>query len=196
VTAKVQEGKGGCRGKTKRGTLCNANALRRGTVYEGVTVSGKWCLSHDEDVPPSARFGSRERAKERGSMGGRPRAPKPSEIAKRLIEQNELALQRPYWRTIGFDVVIGDDGPELVEMPNGGAKLHGESKTGEVIASPYEDLEAQQRAADRLQDRVYGKPKQSTELTGSEGGAIEIVPVSRDAAERGVALAAAVGGRG
>ena len=181
--SKAKTGKWGCHGTTKRGTLCNAKPLKAGTEIEGIKVSGKWCRSHDEDLPSSARFGSRERARENGMKGGRPPLPKPTDIARRLIEQNELALQRPYWRTLGYDVVIGDDGLELVELPNGGAKMHGESKEGEIVASAFDDLGAQQEAAERLWNRVYGKPKQTQEITGSEGGPVEIIPVTRQKAK-------------
>jgi hypothetical protein len=82
-------------------------------------------------------------------------------------------LQRPYWRTLGFDVILGADGPELVELEDGGAKLYGVSgKDGEVRVSGHEDLEAMQRAAERLQDRVYGKPKQTAEVTSVDGGTL------------------------
>jgi hypothetical protein len=46
-----------CRGITTRGKPCGANPLKPGTVIEGVTVSGRWCRQHDEDLPDSARIG-------------------------------------------------------------------------------------------------------------------------------------------
>jgi hypothetical protein len=97
---------------------------------------------------------------EAGVKGGRPRLSRPTEVAQRLIESNELALQRPYWRALGYDVKLGTDGPYLVELEDGGAKLRGTSRDGRVTLSPHEDLEAMQRAAERLQDRVYGRPRQ------------------------------------
>jgi hypothetical protein len=98
-------------------------------------------------------------------------------VARKLIEENVLALQRPYWRTLGYDVVIGDDGPELVELEEGGAKLH-TAFEGRVTVSRHEDLAAMMTAAEKLQDRVYGRPTQATEISGPDGGPVEVVDTS------------------
>lgn len=174
-----------CTGTTKKGKPCEAKRLRKGTVIEGVTVKGKHCRAHDPDLPDSARFGSRVQANAAAKLGGRPPNPKPTEIARQLIERHELALQRPYWITLGYDVVRDEESGELklVELPDGGAKIFGESKDGDVVSSPHEDLGAQIMAAEKLQDRVYGRPKQTTELSGAGGGPVEIVPVTRDQAD-------------
>lgn len=159
-----------CAGTNSAGDPCGAAPLK-----------GKdHCAAHDPEAPASSRFGSPAQAREAGRLGGRPALPKPSDIARRLIEENELALQRPYWRTLGYDVRIGNNGPELVELDEGGAKLFGTSKDGLVRVSSHEDLEAMQRAAERLQDRVYGRPKQQTEISGPEGAPIEVVPIAPD----------------
>lgn len=97
---------------------------------------------------------------------GRPKLPTPSEIARKLIEANELALQRPYWRTLGYDVCIGAEGPYLVELEDGGAKVFGESKDGIIKLSSVDDLGAMIQAAEKLQDRVYGKATTRSEIKG------------------------------
>lgn len=154
-----------CAGTTKKGDPCKAAPL----------TDTDFCLAHsDEETRGETGFGGPQPG------SGVPARPKPSEIAKRLIEANELALQRPYWLTLGYDVVIGENGPELVERATGGAKLYGTSKDGYVQVSPHDDLEAMQRAAERLQDRVYGKPKQQTEVTGAEGGPVQVVSIAPD----------------
>jgi hypothetical protein len=38
----------------------------------------------------------------------------------------------------------------------------------------YDDLGAQMAAAEKLRDRVFGRPKQTTEVTGPGGGKIEV----------------------
>lgn len=124
------------------------------------------CLAHDQEARESGRFGGAQ------PNAGRPANPKPSEIARKLIEENVLALQRPYWNTLGYDVLIGDDGPYLVRLDAGGAKLYGTSKDGYVSMSEYEDMGAMMAAAEKLQDRVYGRPKQQTEVTGKDGGPV------------------------
>jgi hypothetical protein len=161
-----------CKGMTKKNAACAASPLAPGTVIEGVTVTGNYCRAHDPDLPPSARFGSRAQAIAAGNLGGRPAMPKPSDVARRLIEQNVLALQRPYWRALGYDVRLGPDGPYLVELEDGGAKLYGESKEGDIVVSDAEDLAAMMAAAEKLQDRVYGRPKQQTEISGPEGAPV------------------------
>lgn len=157
-----------CTAKTLKGTPCKAAPLK----------DKDCCLAHaDHETRGSTGFGGPQ------PNSGRPRLPRPSEVAQQLIERNVLALQKPYWRTLGYDVVIGADGPELVEIPEGGAKVYGESKDGDICVSELEDLEAMQKAAERLQDRVYGKPKQSTEISAPDGGALLLVaPV--DATEK------------
>lgn len=162
-----------CHGKTKKRKPCAANPLAPGTLIDGVEVKGKHCRAHDPDLPDSARFGSRAQAKAAGDQGGRPAMPKPTDIARTLIEANELALQRPYWLALGYDVRLGKEGPELVSIPGGGVKLHGESKDGTIVVSDTLDLGAMQEAAERLWNRVYGKPKQATEISGPGGGPIE-----------------------
>lgn len=162
-----------CEGENAQGKPCGAHPLKPGTVIEEVTVKGKHCRRHDPDLPESVRFGSPAQAREAGNKGGRPPMPKPTDIARKLIEANELALQRPYWLALGYDVRIGDDGPKLVSLPGGGVKVHGESKDGTIVVSEHLDLNAMQEAAERLWNRVYGKPKQSTEISGPGGGPIE-----------------------
>jgi hypothetical protein len=196
VTAK-RKGKGGCHGKTKRGTICDANALRRGTVIEGVTVSGKFCRTHDATLPDSARFGSHAQAREAAKLAGRPPMPKPSEVMRNLIEEGIEQILAPYFRTLGLKLEQGEDGRlHPVVDPEGGAKLFGESKEGEIKITTIDDLGAHIAAAEKLLDRVYGKPKQSTELTGAEGGAVEIVPVTREKAKAVGGIVAAVGAGG
>jgi hypothetical protein len=195
--AKAKTGKWGCHGETKRKTLCDAKPLKAGTVIESVEVSGKWCRAHDEDLPPSARFGSRERARENGKLGGRPPNPKPSEVMRRLVEQHVETVIAPHFRTLGYKLERNEAG-ELTIVPdeNGGAKIYGESKEGDINVTDHDDLGAHIAAAEKLLDRVYGRPKQATELTGSEGGPVEIVPVAREKSKKVGGILAGVGAGG
>ena len=83
------------------------------------------------------------------------------------MEENQLAIVRPYWRALGFDVVWGEEGPQLVKIEGGGAKVLGKDKDG-VFLTQIEDLGAQMEAAEKLQDRTFGKPSQSVEVSGGE----------------------------
>lgn len=104
---------------------------------------------------------------EAGKLGGRPRNPRPSELNRRLMEENQLAIVRPYWRALGFEVEVGEEGPRLVPISGGGAKVLGKDKDG-VFLTQIEDLGAQMEAAEKLQDRTFGKPSQSVEVSGGE----------------------------
>jgi hypothetical protein len=149
-----------CKGLTKKGEPCKANPLK-GTDR---------CLAHSD-------------AKTRESVGfvadngkaGRPRLPRPTETARRLIESNQAAVLRPHFRVLGYDILETPDGLALERIDGGGAKLHGVSqKDGRIIVSEHDDLGAHVTASEKLQDRVYGRPKQATELTGPEGGPVLI----------------------
>lgn len=167
-----------CKGKNKRGEPCEANPLKGRDT----------CLAHaDEETRKSLQFVG-------GQPGsGRPKLPTPTEVARKLIEENIAIILRPHFRTLGYDVETGEQGVVLVPLEGGGAKLYGESREGVVRASDYEDLGAQIAAADKLLDRIYGKARQSTELVGAQGGPVEIVPVKRDKATEVAGLLAKVG---
>lgn len=165
-----------CKGETKKGAPCGAPPLKPGTVIEGVTVSGKWCRQHDEDLPSSAKI---DRTRTPEQMGGRPPLPKPTDVARRLVEENVAAVLRPHFKALGL--MLSDDG--TVTSLERGAIITGESKDGTVVPSVIEDLAAQIAAAEKLLDRIYGRPKQQTEISGPEGGPVEVVPVRRQAAD-------------
>jgi hypothetical protein len=148
-----------CKGTTKAGKPCKAHPLK----------DRDECLAHaDATTRESVGF-----VADNGYAGRKPK-PKPDEVARRLIEDNIAALLRPHFRTLGYDVVMTDEGPRLVERDEGGAKVFGTRQaTGEIVVSPHDDLGAQMTASEKLQDRVYGKPRQSVEHTGADGGPIE-----------------------
>jgi hypothetical protein len=154
-----------CKGTNAAGKPCGASPLK-GTDR---------CAAHPLD-PASTRFGSSEQASAAGRQGGRPKLPTPTEVARDLIEQNIAIILRPHFRTLGYDVETSKQGVVLVPLKGGGAKLYGESRDGVVRSSEYEDLGAQIAAADKLLDRIYGRPKQATELTGPGGGPIAVSP--------------------
>lgn len=98
------------------------------------------------------------------------------EIERRLMEEYAIAWMRPYWAILGFDVAIDDETGNLylAERAGGGAKIYGESKEGDINMTDYDDLGAQMAAAEKLRDRVFGRPKQTTEVSGPGGGKIEV----------------------
>lgn len=175
-----------CKAEKRTGGPCGAPPLVPGKMFGDYAASGDYCLTHDPDLPDEFRIGGATEG------GGRKRVTRPHEVARRLVEENVVAVLRPYWRTLGFDVEIGDDGPELVKLHDGGAKVTA-AYQGEVVASDVEDLGAQMAAAEKLLDRVYGRPMQATEISGPEGGPVQVVDVRGLTDDALRELAAAVG---
>lgn len=97
---------------------------------------------------------------------GRPRLERPTEAMQRLVEENVLAVLRPHFMALGYDVVLKDGRPALQEgvMPTLTAAFQGEVSQSDVV-----DLGAMLEAAEKLLDRVYGRPRQALEHTGADG---------------------------
>lgn len=147
-----------CKGTTKAGKPCKNAPLK----------DNDHCIGHLS-------------AKEKEALGfggpqpgsGRPRMPKPTELARQLLEQHIEVVFAPHFKTLGYDIEIKGGEMKLIASEFGGAKVYGESKDGYIEVSDYDDLGAMIAAAEKLLDRVYGRPKQTTELTGEGGGPIE-----------------------
>jgi hypothetical protein len=155
----VPRGKHGCIGTTKTGKPCDGNPMKGREV----------CVAHvDDKTKESLRFGGAQPG------AGRPRLPKPMDLARQMVEAHAVALLRPDFKALGF--FLHDDG-SVTELSSGAVVVY----QGE--ATEIEDLGAQSAAAHRLFDRVYGKPRQQTELTGADGGPVEVVVEARARAE-------------
>jgi hypothetical protein len=152
-----------CKGKTKTGKPCGAVPLKPGTVIEGVTVKGKHCRTHDPDLPDSARL----QGPQPGS--GRPRVPRPTEVAAELVQRHIYRIFRPHFRALGLE--LNDDGT-VTELDYGAVVTA--TFEGEVHASTVEDLAAQIKAAEHLLDRVSGRPAQAIQHSGPDGGPVEL----------------------
>jgi hypothetical protein len=46
---------------------------------------------------------------------------------RRLVEENVIRIMSPHFATLGYRIVETADDLALVEIPGGGAKLHGTS---------------------------------------------------------------------
>jgi hypothetical protein len=100
---------------------------------------------------------------------------KPHELMRVVIESNPIAFMQPYLDALGIRVIFIPDANDpnilhptaVVDPSSNGATLFGVSKDGEVIVSKHKDIEKQQVAAERLFDRVYGKPKQTNIIAGA-----------------------------
>lgn len=154
-----------CKGTSKRtGKQCKAAPMK----------DSDYCSAHNTNLPDSARFGSLEQAREAAQLAGRPPKPKPSEIARELVEEHVEVTLRPHFNALGYEIVLDENGAHLQEKPNGGVKLYGESKDGYINVSEHDDLGAMIGAAEKLLDRVYGRPKQVSEVSGPDGAPVQV----------------------
>lgn len=158
-----------CAGKNRAGEPCGANPLK-----EPDAEGRYWCSAHSPEVSDSERFGHGDQQRHASRLGGE--ALKRPRVVDLLREKLEEDLEEEVLQvfkeavTAKKAVVVRDaEGNERVEFVT--------------------DHETRMRAADRLFDRAYGKPKQVTELTGADGGPLEIeAPV--DALDRSTQAAA------
>ncbi len=151
-----------CQGKTKKGKPCKAAPLK----------DSDYCLAHsDKETRESTGFGGAQ------DGAGRPRLPRPSEVAQELVEANITAVLSPYFKALGFEVKFDPTNPlsvhgYVVVPGDGGAKVVHRGWDGERAVtelSDIDDLGAQMHAAELLQNRIYGRPRQALEHTGPEG---------------------------
>lgn len=138
-----------CHGENLQGKPCGANPLKAGTVIDGTKAKGKHCRAHDPDLPETARIQGAQPG------AGRPKNPRVVDVMRDRVERKIEQVLGPY-----FDALEG-------------AVVHATFE-GEVIPSAHPDLGARIAAAEKLLDRVYGKPGQAIELTGKDGGPVEI----------------------
>jgi hypothetical protein len=157
-----------CTATTKAGNRC----LK--LPHPGLEV----CIAHaPREVQKSAGFGGPQ------PNAGRPRLEKPLEVARRLVEENVEQLLRPHFAALGCRLERNEAG-ELAVIPDPDLRPKvTASYQGIVTQSTIEDLQAQLEAAERLFDRVYGKPKQATEITGANGGPVSFADLANLATE-------------
>jgi hypothetical protein len=138
-----------CKGTNRRGEPCGV-APSKGS---------DWCRAHDPNLPESDRFGSREQSARAGASE-KPRVPRLREaLAARIEERADeiiAALLDGISATEGFTIKVGPDETEFVEHP---------------------DFKTRLQYVREALDRHLGRPKQQTEITGPEGGAVQVEQV-------------------
>jgi hypothetical protein len=148
-----------CRGTTKAGKGCKAHPLH-GTDF---------CMAHaDEETRASVGFGGPEN----GAKGGKAkRVPRLTEILRERVEAEA-------------DTLLGN----LLELALRGerAVVVGNGPTAHVEI--VDDPELRLKATREVYDRLEGRPRQVAEITGSDGGPVELA-VPTDAESRSVAAA-------
>jgi hypothetical protein len=105
---------------------------------------GDYCLAHDEERRVAAGFGGAIRTPD----------PKPLEVLRERVENEVETWLAPYRQAVTSAVLNA-------------------TYEGEVIASSVPDLGARISAAEKVFDRIYGRPKQVSEVSHSGGLSIE-----------------------
>jgi hypothetical protein len=129
--------------------------LKPGTVLEGVKVTGKWCRTHDPDLPDNARIQGAQPG------AGRPKNPRVVDVMREKLEANIDKMIDPYLQ-------------QALEAKTRIPKTI-DPKTGDVTEwQEIPDYKARIAAVEKLLDRAYGKPGQAVQVTGADGGPVEI----------------------
>ncbi len=135
-----------CAATNKAGEPCKAGPMK----------DSDYCSAHNPALPDGARFGSPAQAGAAGVLGGAAtRKPRLVEVMRERVEAEVDRILAPYFEALEGAVVTA-------------------TWEGEVIASDVADLGARIAAAEKLLNRVYGMPRQATELTGAEGGPVAV----------------------
>lgn len=153
-----------CRAKTRTtGEPCPMHRAilehpETGKLYRAAT-----CFAH---LPPKVRkmFGAPEfGGKVPGTGGARLRKTTVPEALQQMVEQELSTWIKPYFDSLNAmkPIVVGNGRHARIEH--------------------VPDMRARTQAAEAVLDRLYGKAKQQTELTGAGGGPVEVtVPNDRE----------------
>lgn len=111
----------------------------------------------------------------RGNVG-RKKKVHPMDILRQRFEEEAERYLQPFEEALAAmkAVVVGNGASAHIEM--------------------VEDVALRLKAVESILDRIYGRPKQVTELTGADGGAVEVAVPNDD--ERKQALAAVLASTG
>lgn len=173
-----------CMGTKKNGEPCGSFAV----------TGSRFCISHtpDADLEILGIKPLTKAARERRALVKKQSAPA---FARKVFEGALDKVMAPYLEALGLRLigVDEDDKPIFEDVPNGGLMLHGTSKDGDVVMSDYPDLAGRVVVAEKLWDRVYGKPKQTQILEGGDKP-VRVEPVrTEDRAMRVAAILQSVG---
>lgn len=129
---------------TKRTRRC-AGKAKTGKRCRAVALKGrKHCRAHDPELEPAERFGTPEQAALAGAAD-KPRTPRPRELMLQRVLDEVDAVLAPYFE--GLRATDADGRPEF---------------------------RTRLRAAEALFDRLYGRPKTSTEISGPDGAPLRV----------------------
>jgi hypothetical protein len=161
--------------RQKQKTMYCTGVTEQGTTCQSKHVNGSdYCMWHMEKAELK-RLGIRD-PREAVRVAPVLKAP---EMLRQIMETHVEQIVRPYFEGLGIKLIGYDEetgSPIVEEIEGGGLKLYGESKDGDIEMSNYPDIVGRVAIAEKLLDRVYGKPKQSTTIEGGVNP-IRIQPV-------------------
>ncbi len=176
-----------CKGEKASGGPCTRSPLRAaGAAKVGLPEEDQdYCASHHPLLTGSDRFGSSSQASEAGKLGGRPKQPTATEVYAAELHRR---VGDHVEELVGRLVTIALDAERTVVVGTG--------PNARTEIAPDQGL--QLAALRELNDRILGRPKQQTEVTGAGGGPVELVeiPNTDEYRARVAALAAAALGVG
>lgn len=121
---------------------CRATTIRGKPCRNPVTLETGYCIAHSpKETGESRGFGGSQPG------AGRPRTPRVVDVMRERVEADIERILKPY-----FDAVDN-------------AVMHA-TYEGEVHASDIPDLGARIQTAEKLLDRIYGRPAQVGERPG------------------------------
>lgn len=149
-----------CHGLNLKGKSCGAQVLIPQNWDGPEEITGDYCLWHEPTITQDQRdsynlFGTSKKQTFRKVT--------PAELAHQLIQRSPHHFLDPYLKALGLKL---DDDGNLLKVSTG-LKIHGFSRGGDVIKSPYADLAGQIQVVEKLYDRVYGKARQAVDLASS-----------------------------
>jgi hypothetical protein len=180
-----------CKGTNYAGEPCGGVVLTAGKVYtlpdhdEECTATGGFCIICDNAITPAFLDAWRARAR-----GGKKRRVGPEQFLQQMLVANLADVIRPHLKGIGLEMDI--DTGEIKRIPDGGAKIYGESKDGDINMTKYDDVTAQAKLAELLLDRGFGRPRTSSDMAiAVTGPPVQIPPTAERAHEVAAVLAEA-----
>lgn len=181
ITCSDGKSRPACKGTNLYGEPCGAIPIKKGKILrvpnyeEECTATGGYCLRCDDAVTDAFMAAWSARAN-----GGRKRRVGPDQYIREMVQQAVGLFIRPHLNAMGVEINKDTGKPSLV--PGGGAKIYGESKDGDIIFTNVDDVEAQQKAAERLFDRGFGRPRTQAEIAMVPTGGVHNIPPTSERA--------------
>lgn len=122
--------------------------------------TGDYCISHDKEAGERAGFGGSQPG------AGRPKNPRAVDVLRERLEEQIDRVLNPLFDALEAEtqaIALGAEDAEPISVPDHRIRL---------------------AAVREILDRSYGKPTQATEISGPDGGPLQIVDTSDPATRK------------